>query len=866
MKGRTVWTSLVVVGLLAGLVAGASYAQDAGPQAAPLGTGFTYQARLEDAAGPVGGTCDFTFELYDAAGSGSPPTGGRLLGALTRSGVVVANGYFTVQLDFGAEAFQGEARWLQLAVDCGAGTTTLSPRQELTPTPHALWAVAAPWAGLTGVPAGLADGTDNDTTYMASTGLSLSGTEFSLAAGYRLPQGCANGQIAEWNGTSWACGTDDTGDGGGDITAVHAGTGLSGGGTSGDVTISADTGYLQRRVTGTCASGNAIRVANADGTVTCEPDDNTTYSAGSGLSLSGTTFSADTAYLQRRIGATCASGNAIRVVNADGTVTCEVDDNTTYSGGTGLSLSGTQFSLAATYRLPQGCANGKVAEWNGTAWACGTDDTGSGDITAVYAGSGLSGGSTSGDVTISADATYLQRRVSGTCAAGSSIRIVNADGTVVCEADDTAAGSFWSLTGNADTVPGIQFLGTTDNKALELKVKGQRALRLEPSLSSPNLIGGYSGNWVKDKVIGATISGGGDSGYANRVTDALGTVGGGLKNQAGNDAGTEVDATYATVGGGCGNTASAFEATVSGGYHNTASDNDATVGGGIDNTASGTGATVPGGSTNDAAGDYSFAAGWQAKALHDGTFVWADSTNANFASTGTAQFLVRATGGVKMARGTNTLAYTGAFLQVQTALSKEAGWFYSSNAGNTDAVLKVLKDPSAPGPFFVGVSRTSGGVEAGKFHIDKDGTYTAGSDFAESLPVAGDLTGYEPGDVLVISLAQPGAVEKCYQAYDGLVVGVYSTRPGFLGADKNGATEVAADEVPVAVLGIVPVKVSAENGAIQPGDLLTTSSTPGYAMRCKGLERCFGRTLGKALEELAPGQDSGVIKALLSLQ
>jgi hypothetical protein len=109
-------------------------------------------------------------------------------------------------------------------------------------------------------------------------------------------------------------------------------------------------------------------------------------------------------------------------------------------------------------------------------------------------------------------------------------------------------------------------------------------------------------------------------------------------------------------------------------------------------------------------------------------------------------------------------------------------------------------------------------------------------------------------------------VEKCSQPYDARVVGVYSTRPGILGADKGGVTEVLAGEVSVAVLGIVPVKVSAENGPSQPGDLLTTSSTPGHAMRCQGLELCFGRTLGKALEGLPAGQSTGVIQMLVTLQ
>ncbi|MBM4467192.1 MAG: hypothetical protein FJ014_16835, partial [Chloroflexi bacterium] len=178
------------------------------------------------------------------------------------------------------------------------------------------------------------------------------------------------------------------------------------------------------------------------------------------------------------------------------------------------------------------------------------------------------------------------------------------------------------------------------------------------------IVGGGYGNLAAADY--ATIAGGGYSDPGsftghNRVTDNYGTIGGGGNNQAGDAAGTTDDAPYATVGGGRQNTASDDYTTIGGGRNNTASSQHATVGGGINNTASGTRATVgggeanmasgyrsivPGGVSNWALGDHSFAAGRRAKANHQGTFVWGDSTDADVASTGNNQFIVRASGGV----------------------------------------------------------------------------------------------------------------------------------------------------------------------------------------------------------------------------
>jgi len=127
----------------------------------------------------------------------------------------------------------------------------------------------------------------------------------------------------------------------------------------------------------------------------------------------------------------------------------------------------------------------------------------------------------------------------------------------VAAGDHKHDAAYWKLDGNSGTTAGSNFLGTSDNQALELKVNNRRALRLEPNATSPNIIGGYNGNSVT-AGFGATIGGGGQSGAGsnNRVTDNYGTVGGGAGNQAGDAAGATSDRTYATVAGGFENTAS----------------------------------------------------------------------------------------------------------------------------------------------------------------------------------------------------------------------------------------------------------------------------------------------------------------------
>jgi hypothetical protein len=129
------------------------------------------------------------------------------------------------------------------------------------------------------------------------------------------------------------------------------------------------------------------------------------------------------------------------------------------------------------------------------------------------------------------------------------------------------------------------------------------------------------------------------------------------------------------------------------------------------------------------------------------------------------------------------------------------------------------------------------------------------ADFAEVMPVVSDP---EPGDVLAIG--PDGQLSASTEPYQSSVVGVYSTRPSYVGGAANLGKEGYA---PLAVVGLVPVKASAENGPIAPGDLLVSSSTPGHAMKA-GSSPPVGTVVGKALEGLDEG--SGMIQMLVMLQ
>ena len=152
-------------------------AQSPPVQDTPLGTAFTYQGFLVFRDTYYNGSCDFQFTVFNAGSGGAP-----LTDPIERVNVPIRNGYFTVQLDFGQNIFNGTKRWLAIAVRCNTqdGFVTLEPRQELTPTPYALalpglWTQPAPADGVVATSPNLIGGYFGNTISAGVQGATIGG-------------------------------------------------------------------------------------------------------------------------------------------------------------------------------------------------------------------------------------------------------------------------------------------------------------------------------------------------------------------------------------------------------------------------------------------------------------------------------------------------------------------------------------------------------------------------------------------------------------------------------------------------------------------------------------------------------------------
>ncbi len=402
-------------------------------------------------------------------------------------------------------------------------------------------------------------------------------------------------------------------------------------------------------------------------------------------------------------------------------------------------------------------------------------------------------------------------------------------------------GSGWSLTGNAGTVPSTDFLGTTDDQPLTLRAKGEPGFQLQfassggviggsGSASSMNILAGWWGNTISSGVLGATVSGGGEGGivgfrsysYPNTVTGHCGTVGGGYGNTAGNLA------------------------------------------------------VVPGGAMNSATGAYSFAAGHEAQASSDGSFVWGSGSSSPLLDNGANTFNVYSSGGMHIT------SPWGIGLEANDDPIITRGWDpFASTAGNKaghgrwglfmeyTALVNGIAGPDVGYRQYEVAGYNVDGTRTPYLTVGNNGvttvkvlTITGGADLAEPFKVGSH--GIRKGSVVVIDDQHPGQLMLSDRPYDTRVAGIVSGANGIHPGIALHQDDLMNGDQNVALSGRVYALADAAYGPISPGDLLTTSGTPGRAMKVTDHARAQGAILGKAMSSLKQGK--GLVLVLVSLQ
>jgi trimeric autotransporter adhesin len=505
-------------------------------------TAFTYQGRLTDSSLPANGAYDFQFKLFDAVSAGT-----QIGSTLAPTNVAVSSGLFTVSLDFGAAAFPGANRWLEISVRvAGGGTfTTLTPRQPLTSTPYAIKSLNAAAADslsaacvncvtsaqIGSLPANSSNYIQNTNSLQASSNFSISGNG---TAGGTLNANIVNATTQfnlSANRILSAAGTSNL------FAGVGAGT--------------ANTGV-----------GNAFFGAGA-GNANTSGNNNAAFGTGAGAF---NTIGGFNSFFGNSAGIANTTGNGNSFFGQ-----VAGHDNT---GGSNNAF----FGLSAGFANVSGNGNSFYGNSAGQTNTTGSNNTIIGNLTNVASGNLSFATALGAGAVVSTNNTVVLGRAADT---------VQVPGNLLVSGSVNSAWRTETTAFTPNLIGG--FLGTGGGGA----TPGNRVTAGVVGATIGG--GGFNGSITFPSSSFPTP---GDN--ANRVTDWFGTVGGGFRNRAGNDNGALGDAMFATVGGGSENTASGGGATVGGGNFNTASGGGSTIGGGSSHTATGESATIGGGYINSA--------------------------------------------------------------------------------------------------------------------------------------------------------------------------------------------------------------------------------------------------------------------------
>lgn len=725
--------------------------------ASAQGTAFTYQGQLQNNGAPAGGTYNLTFTLF------TTNTGGTAVaGPVTNSAIAVTNGLFTVTMDFGSGPWNGQTNWLEIAVETNGGSsfTTLAPRQQVTPTPYAIYAESAvALANGTAIGMGAGNSISGPATYDSFIG---GGQNNSIAAD-----------------TFW--GTYGV-IGGGQGNTIQASAGLSviGGGSYNTIqtngywsTIAGGVGnVVTTNGQSATVGGGYGNVVNAGESTIAGGRENAINSydsaiAGGKMNTNGTlspyTFiGGGLDNNNSAVFGTIGGGVSNYVFGASGVIG---GGNNNYVGGSSAVIGGGAGNVIGNeYAFIGG---GDVNYVGGSYSVIGGgfqnyiypsySFIGSGNYNNIYAnaiystiGSGYFN-QIVGNAPYSMIGSGLYNAIYGD---------INDFGTSVVGGgyiDVISSNSWNSFIGGG----GQNTIGTNSDHSVI--VGGFENTIFGPTEYSAigggddNVIGpdGISGDVTFDSVIGG--------GYNNTVDEFDSFIGGGQQNFI------HGLADHSVIGGGEFNqiigalTGSAVASVIGGGQGNVIQTNAyfSFIGGGFGNTIQSNTlyAVIPGGSNNVAGGVGSFAAGTSAQAINSGAFVWSDNSSPNpFSSTTPNQFSVRALGGVRLVTGGtgmtldgNTLGPLGGYLfAYSTTPQIVTPSIFQNVTFTTDAQLNGWISFNASGT---------------QFQCNQTGLYlvqyTAEASFQDSMSMRGELNLTEiPGSQAYVSTTTFGTTTE----------------------------------------------------------------------------------------------------------
>jgi hypothetical protein len=667
------------------------------------GTAFTYQGRLNDTGNMANGLYDLQFSVFDAATGGT-----TLAGPLILSSVGMTNGLFTVTLDFGSGVFTGPARWLEIGARTNGVSlfTTLSPRQQVTPTPYAITAEnlngvvsGSSLSGTYGNPITLNNPSDQFTGTFNGNGSGLSGVNAAnlggLGSGSFWQLGGNNPAAGQFLGSlnnqplelhingmrglrlepaSYGAPNVIGGSPNNFIEAGVSGAFIGSGGATNYIGqvysnhIAADFGVIgggyQNTIQGSSSASfigggyqNTVQQF-VIGSFIGAGDQNSVsvprsfIGGGNNNSIQGSF-----ADLPSFIGG--GSANTIQNNCSQSVITGGA--NNSIQTGSAQSLIGggnnNVIQSAAQSVVVGGRNNLLKTNSNQSVIVGGSYNT----VDANSPSSTIGGGSYNWIETNTVNCTIAGG--SGHVIGPGAIYAFIGAGEIhqVFSSFSTIAGGF-----NNTIAPGAggSFVGGGYNGAI--------------ATNSPlSVIGGGDGNSIQLGADHAFIGGG--SNNVIGVYESGATIGGGIANLA-------TGGLWGTVGGGVQNTSAGWGTTVAGGAQNFSGGSYSAVLGGMRNVATGGGASVLNGEYNLAQGNLSLACGYAAQALHPGTFVWADYGNTTFSSTRNNQFAVRASGGVYM-NVSGSSGLNPAALEVNSTSGNGVALYAHQNSSDATAVF-----------------------------------------------------------------------------------------------------------------------------------------------------------------------------------